>query len=416
MEITEKHIGIAILIVIFLIIGIILIKGSFLNDIKTNLAEFTKIRNNQEIKNERIISKGYDAYNVEFKIPRTEISEDFRKNRKRVNSLEYLTPTNPYVLDLANQLKKVSEEQNNDTVLYVIRFVQDIPYETDMNVGFDEYPKYPTETLFEGRGDCEDKSYLLYSLLEVLGYDVGIILLPGHAVVGIVCDKCEGKDRFFKQDNGKKYFIVETTTRATVGYLSPQFENEIIDFIKTDNNSSTKSITCFWEEEKYNITKYYMVNVTYYDTIEWEEQVPNPKQVPLTYSVTKANPAKLGFWECTFTYGAGGNCYKWDFTIINTDNKDGNFQYTYEITGSKGNSKKGSDQMYLKSKESKSSGVIIFDSGGDEVVATTRVTVIPPKKEVIEYDTVFKKKVVERVVEEQKSRTVTKANLKYRCI
>jgi len=61
----------------------------------------------------------------------------------------------------------------------VVVFVQDIPYESESG----EYPKYPIETLVENCGDCEDKSILCASLLDLLGYNTSLLRYPSHMAV-----------------------------------------------------------------------------------------------------------------------------------------------------------------------------------------------------------------------------------------
>ncbi|OGU29221.1 MAG: hypothetical protein A2057_08215 [Ignavibacteria bacterium GWA2_35_9] len=44
--------------------------------------------------------------------------------------------------------------------------------------------KYPKETLEQGRGNCIDASVLIASILEMIGLNPVIVIIPGHAFVG----------------------------------------------------------------------------------------------------------------------------------------------------------------------------------------------------------------------------------------
>lgn len=58
-----------------------------------------------------------------------------------------------------------------------------IQYVTDPTKGLD-YIQYPIETLTNKGGDCEDEAILYASLLESIGINSVIILVPGHAFSG----------------------------------------------------------------------------------------------------------------------------------------------------------------------------------------------------------------------------------------
>jgi len=122
-----------------------------------------------------------------------------------------------------------------EKVNFVIAFVQSLPYTVDSaTTPWNEYPRYPIETLFDRGGDCEDTSILVAALLDRLGYDVALLILPyeHHAAVGV---SIEGATGSYYQYNDKKYFYLETTgegwkigempdfddTRASVYPLNP---------------------------------------------------------------------------------------------------------------------------------------------------------------------------------------------------
>lgn len=69
---------------------------------------------------------------------------------------------------------------------FLLAFVQSLAYAPDnATSAYDDYPRYPVETLVEARGDCEDTSILYAALLDALGYRAALLLYPGHMVAGV---------------------------------------------------------------------------------------------------------------------------------------------------------------------------------------------------------------------------------------
>lgn len=103
----------------------------------------------------------------------------------------------------------------------MIHFVQcNIQYQRDIEgVGVADFEKYPIETLYEGRGDCEDTAILLASLLRQLGYASSLIFYDTHAAVGLAC--AEGTPGVYYNYNGRRYYYIETTAMGWVLGLMP---------------------------------------------------------------------------------------------------------------------------------------------------------------------------------------------------
>jgi Predicted periplasmic protein len=99
---------------------------------------------------------------------------------------------------------------DDQIVLNVIAFVQSLPYTSDsVTTGYDEYPRYPIETLVDGGGDCEDSSILAAALLSEMGYGTVLIGLPNHMALGIKSSE-HISDAYYEYD-GSRYYYVETT-------------------------------------------------------------------------------------------------------------------------------------------------------------------------------------------------------------
>ncbi|MDI3539216.1 MAG: hypothetical protein PWR29_540 [Methanolobus sp.] len=130
------------------------------------------------------------------------------------------------ISQITTQMESLAWDANyrSDEIPYVtMAFVQSLPYISDsVSSGYDEYPRFPFETLYNGGGDCEDSSILLASLLYDMGYGVVLIELPGHMAVGV-----RGDDALYGnyyEYEGDKYFYLETTNSGwAVGEIPEQF-------------------------------------------------------------------------------------------------------------------------------------------------------------------------------------------------
>jgi len=113
-----------------------------------------------------------------------------------------------------------------ETVMYVISFIQSLPYTEDsVEARWDEYPRYPVETLFDRGGDCEDTSILVCALLSEMGYDTCLFILEDekHCAVGIAGG--EGITGSYYLADETKYFYLETTGEGwNLGEIPPSIK------------------------------------------------------------------------------------------------------------------------------------------------------------------------------------------------
>jgi len=73
-------------------------------------------------------------------------------------------------------------------VSFALAFVQSMPYASDVvTTGYDEYPRYPIETIVDHGGDCEDTSILFSSIVRGMGYGTVLLKLEkdNHLAVGV---------------------------------------------------------------------------------------------------------------------------------------------------------------------------------------------------------------------------------------
>ena len=137
--------------------------------------------------------------------------------------LNFVTIDDYELLEIANILHNMSQEEDFtllDEIDFILSFSQSLKYSEDnITAGVGEYPRYPIETLVDQTGDCEDTSALLISLVEILGFDASIILIPeawdgyGHAAVGINVTGAEGVHYILNEgkSNEISYYYAETT-------------------------------------------------------------------------------------------------------------------------------------------------------------------------------------------------------------
>jgi len=116
----------------------------------------------------------------------------------------------PYIDSLVEDINEATAEENYSEyqiVEFAIAFVQNLPYTVDSATSpFDEYLRYPVETLVDNGGDCEDTSILLASILNSMGYGVILIEFPEHCAVGV-------------KGSGNSAFGGLTTRKRSSGYL-----------------------------------------------------------------------------------------------------------------------------------------------------------------------------------------------------
>lgn len=134
-----------------------------------------------------------------------------------------------YIQGIVNQFKETGQEKGYDeydTVMMVISFVQSLPYTSDsVTTGYDEYPRYPLETLVDNGGDCEDTAILTAALLMEMNYGSVLIELPDHMAVGVKCsDDFPGT---YYEYQGSRYYYLETTGAGwVIGEIPEVYEGE----------------------------------------------------------------------------------------------------------------------------------------------------------------------------------------------
>ena len=106
-------------------------------------------------------------------------------------------------------------------VPFALSLVQSLPYKEDkITTGYDEYPRYPVETMVDNGGDCEDTSIFFTSIVREMGYGVSLLLLEEdkHMAAGVQISTSlidgwsENYDlTYYTDSDGDIYAYCETT-------------------------------------------------------------------------------------------------------------------------------------------------------------------------------------------------------------
>ena len=134
-----------------------------------------------------------------------------------------------YINILSTKIKQAAESEGYDefqTVEFAAAFVQNLEYTNDsVTSAYDEYPRYPIETLYNKGGDCEDTSILLASILRSMGYNVVLIELSDHCAVGVLGgDTLHGT--YWEYDGGKYFYIETTNSGWGIGEVPDVYRSE----------------------------------------------------------------------------------------------------------------------------------------------------------------------------------------------
>ncbi len=144
----------------------------------------------------------------------------------------FLTTTQDYYVKmLADKLNESATEMgygSYDKVSFVLAFVQSLPYTSDnVTEGYNEYPRFPIETLVDDGGDCEDTSILFATLTLVMGYGTVYINPPDHYAVGILGNNLHGTFWEYPKDSNRTYYYCETTGNSfKIGQLPEEFTSQ----------------------------------------------------------------------------------------------------------------------------------------------------------------------------------------------
>lgn len=83
--------------------------------------------------------------------------------------------------------------------------------------GREEYWAFPTETLIQGAGDCEDTSFLCAALFRAAELDAALLILPGHMMAGIYLENGISSVNYPHYTESSEYIISEEIVNSKTG-------------------------------------------------------------------------------------------------------------------------------------------------------------------------------------------------------
>lgn len=204
-----------------------------------------------DTENKERINREYTAYSDGGETEYTESFSEFiynfyhRQSRQYVNNYQFKYGSyvsdqlDKYIIDsIVSEFEEYGKKNNQterEIIEHMMSFVQNLKYTTDKRgTGWNEYPKYPVETLVEQEGDCEDTSILMADLLRRYGYGTKLISATsemtdgdtgGHMAVGIKGDE-DVWGTYYTDSKGDRYYFIETTSSGTGIGEAPHWMNK----------------------------------------------------------------------------------------------------------------------------------------------------------------------------------------------
>lgn len=245
-------------------------KSNNLIDFNSNNIYQPIIENNKSINNKKSQIRKFEwnynnkTYNLNFEI--NSETYNFFKNRDRIRDFDLFVSdsfSKDFIASLTNELKIYAKNNNipdEQIPHFVISFVQHLPYTSDsITTGFDEYPRFPYETLYDNGGDCEDTSILVSSILNELGYGTALLIFNEHVAVGIKCEP-DYYQAYYEIENVKYCYLETTNVNWEIGSIPEEYENEIAEIIPIQNRAELK-INFTYSYEYNNLDTYVDVNI-----------------------------------------------------------------------------------------------------------------------------------------------------------
>lgn len=125
----------------------------------------------------------------------------------------------PELVDLAAQIKKQCTVKGFTTfhqASAVMAFQQSLKYINDIaSKGYEEYVRYPLETLIDKEGDCDCHGICSAAILYAMGYDVVLLKIvyagteEGHLAIAV--EGADGIPGNFYELGGRRYYYCEVT-------------------------------------------------------------------------------------------------------------------------------------------------------------------------------------------------------------
>jgi hypothetical protein len=132
------------------------------------------------------------------------------------------------IVDYLDGVALADALSDRDRAELALTFVQSLTYTGDnVTTSFNEYPRYPVETLFDREGDCEDTSILLAAILTEMGYDVALLLFEEFDHIGLGINfppEYQMYGNSWIYDDGRRYWYLDTTGGKAIGWCPEPYD------------------------------------------------------------------------------------------------------------------------------------------------------------------------------------------------
>jgi hypothetical protein len=244
----------------------------------------------------RTYSWEYKSHSWQLTLPLDD--ELYESYKARTRNRDYdLFASDPYddwlIKEIADSLISLSKAcglEESEIPGFCVSFVQSLNYTSDLqSSGYEQYPRFPYETLYEGGGDCEDTAILSVALLQEIGCDVVLLELPEHMALGVKCNP-EQKGRSFEYESHNYYYYLETTgTDWHIGEIPEEYEGQPVRVVPVSRRP--KINLDFKAQCKYSRTEGIVdVSVTAIN-------VGSEKAENITFYVALQAKDQLSFWD-----------------------------------------------------------------------------------------------------------------------
>ena len=191
-----------------------------------------------------------------------------------MNSHKDISARSRYVAKRIKEIARKHGMTEEDTLQFVLDFVQEPNIRFVMNRNseaiqkYEEYVRFPDETLYDKEGDSNSKAFLAAVLLYYLGINVVFLnsRMQHHGAIGIEVARSWIHDRYIFgrkieevtfQHNGRMYVFCETTADGfpiggTLNGMKPDDFDERVEFLVNENevdvsNEGTHTRLYHWE-------------------------------------------------------------------------------------------------------------------------------------------------------------------------
>ena len=199
----------------------------------------------------------YDGRDWQWTIEIPQSLYDYYVERPRAPTEDYsIYVTHPsddayidMLIEIIENFATDASYDERETVNFAVSFVQSLPYTVDsVTTSYDEYPRYPLETLVDNGGDCEDTSILMAAILNEMGYGAVLLSFPNHMAVGVLGGE-EMSGTYWPHNGGKYYYLETTGSGWEIGELPTEYTGasaSIYDIVPVPILTQDWSAESYW--------------------------------------------------------------------------------------------------------------------------------------------------------------------------